>query len=157
MLKRIKYVSRYNHALSQANIDALAERAKVANEERDVTGVLMTAGGLFLQVIEGPTEQIDDLYDRIRRDHRHRDVLLLSAEEDVPGRLFPEWSMRRIALDESADARFEPLKILLEAIVEQRETLDKLTNALERSVWQELSSAGGSRSPAAPTSEPPSA
>ena len=54
MLKRLKYVSQFARALSPAQIDALTRRSAENNKKVEVTGVLMTTGGLFFQVIEGP-------------------------------------------------------------------------------------------------------
>ncbi len=46
--------------------------------------------------------------------------------------------MKKVDLDEAAVARLEPIKALLEAIVVQRETMQRLMRLLSRSVWYEL-------------------
>jgi adenylate cyclase len=138
MLKRIKYVSRFARPLATGDVEALATRAARKNEQLGLSGMLVTTGRLFLQVLEGPAEQVDRMYERILKDDRHTDVLLLSAEDDVPERMFPDWHMPVIDLDKNSDLRLEPLRAMLEAIVEQRELVDRLTSTLERALWREL-------------------
>lgn len=67
--------------------------ASERNNRRDgLTGVLMRHGGRFMQAIEGRRADVDRLMDRLRADPRHQNVRLLS-DQDVTGRLFPEWPM----------------------------------------------------------------
>ena len=142
MLKRLKYVSQFARALSPAQIDALTRRSAENNKKVEVTGVLMTTGGLFFQVIEGPAEQIDALWAKIQHDPRHKDVLLLGVEEGVSRRLFPQWSMRKVDLKEGTEYRLEPLRTLLATIIQDRERIAQLTDVLARGVWHELVDAG---------------
>lgn len=138
MLKRIKYVSRFAKPLQSDEIARLADQSAARNQQLGVTGVLMSAGGLFFQIIEGPKEHIDTLYESIVRDGRHTDVLLLGSEENANDRLFPDWSMKKIDLDERADARLDPLKSILEALVAQHQVMGRLTQCLERAIWTEM-------------------
>jgi hypothetical protein len=142
MMKRLKYVSRFAKPLSREEIEALVVQAARKNKKYDITGILMTSGGMFFQIIEGPAESIDKLYSEIVADKRHTDVLLLGVEDRVKGRLFPDWSMKKVDLDLQSDIRAEPLKAILQAIVQQREIVERLTGALERAVWHELRGVG---------------
>jgi hypothetical protein len=143
MLKRIKYVSRYAKPLTADDIRRLAEAASRKNAKLGVTGVLMTSGGIFFQIIEGPPEAVDALWAAIGRDPRHTDVLLLSAEEGIRRRLFPDWGMRGMDLDAEAGDRLEPLKAILSAVLAQRQVMDNLSAVLERAVWGVMAGAGG--------------
>ena len=138
MLKRIKYVSQFAQALGQDDVDTIAAQSEQNNREADITGVLMASGNLFFQVLEGPAEAVDALYERIQQDPRHQQVVLLGSEEPVAERLFPDWAMKAISLEESRATRLEPLSASLDAVVELRQTVHKLTVALERALWQEL-------------------
>lgn len=140
-MKRIKYVSQFAADLDRPAIDALIARAAERNAEAGITGILMTSGRMFYQVIEGPDAEIDALYERISSDPRHQDVLLLGVESGVTDRIFASWSLRKIDLDAQADRRLEPIRELLVAVVEHRFLLDRLTHALERSLWNELAGA----------------
>lgn len=136
MLRRIRYVSQVAEGLSPDDVEALTFTSSANNERLGITGVLVTCGGVFLKVLEGPPEEVERVYDRIVTDVRHRHPLLLS-DERVEERMFPDWFMRRIDLDDDEDERWEPLRVLLEGIVEQRSHVERMTDVLERAVWRE--------------------
>jgi hypothetical protein len=137
-MKRIKYVSQFARDLRPEDIDALVAQAASNNAARQVTGILMSSGRVFFQILEGPEAAVDDLFARISADPRHRDVLLLAVEGDIPSRYFPDWSMRRVALDGPAEERMAPARALLLSINEKRRELDRLTTDLERAIVAEL-------------------
>lgn len=143
MLKRIKYVSRFAYPMGAADVQAIGEASARHNQEHGVTGVLMTAGGLFFQILEGPAEAVDVVYARIVADPRHKDVLLLGEEAGAGERLFPDWAMKVLPLDEPRATRLEPVRAILEACVQQRAILDRLVGALERAAWNELACGSG--------------
>ena len=138
MLKRLKYVSRFQRDMTAVEIDDLASRAAQKNSELQITGVLMTAGKLFFQVLEGPAENVDALFQTIRGDARHTDVLLLSSEDRVPERIYPDWAMGKFSLDSTDDARLEPLRAILETIVAIRRQQELLIDVLERGIWSAM-------------------
>lgn len=140
MLKRIKYISRFSAPLDSAGIAAIGEQASRNNQRLGLTGLLMTSGGLFYQVLEGPAEEVDAVYAAIVADDRHTDVLLLSTEEDVSQRLYPDWSMRTVDLDAAAHVRLFPLKALIKAVFELQRLIENMMWAIERTVQHELRS-----------------
>ncbi len=76
--------------LSLAGILATAR----PNNRRDsITGALICREDLYLQLLEGPREAVTAAFNRIMRDDRHMDaVVLISC--DAEERLFPRWAMR---------------------------------------------------------------
>ncbi len=100
---------------------------------------MITSGGLFYQVLEGPAEAVDEIFGAIRADTRHTDLLVLGVEEDVSQRLYPEWSMKTVNLDAAAHVRLLPLKVLMEAVFEQQKHIDKMMWAIDRGLRQEFS------------------
>lgn len=139
MPKRLEYVSEHARPLAEEDLDAIVATAATRNAERGITGFLMSSGGLFLQVIEGPVEAVNALWEEIQRDPRHRNMLVLTMRRDVPNRLFPDWSMRKIDLDHGAARRMEPLRLLLQTAVGLRTQLDGVIGAPETLVWNEFS------------------
>jgi len=137
MLKRIKYVSRFEKPLSAEAIDQIGEQSQKNNESLGLTGLLMSSGGLFYQVLEGPAEAVDEVYGRIVTDGRHTDLLLMSTEDDVE-RLFPDWSMQTINLDAASHVRLFPLKALIKAVFEQGRLMENMMWAIERTVQHEM-------------------
>ncbi len=138
MLKRLKYISRYNRELTLEEINDLVKQSARDNEKNDITGVLMTSGRLFFQVIEGPHEKIDELYRKIVNDERHTDVLLLNAEDNANQRIFPNWNMEKVALGSLSESRMEPLRAILDTIIESRQRINELISVIERAMWKEL-------------------
>lgn len=67
--------------------------ARSFNARDDITGALLCRADLFLQLLEGPEEQVEATYRRIAQDRRHIEVRLLSRRT-VEDRLFPGWAMR---------------------------------------------------------------
>jgi hypothetical protein len=140
IMKRIKYVSRFATPFRESELEELGRKSAEKNESLGVTGVLLTSGGLFYQVLEGPEDAVDDLFRAIRADKRHTDLLVLGVEEDVTQRLFPIWSMKTVNLDAAAHVRLLPLKILMEAVFDQQQLIDKMMWSIERGLRQEFSS-----------------
>lgn len=137
-MKRIKYVSQFSRNLEPDEIAALEEQCIRNNQKSGITGVLMVSGNLFFQVLEGPADKVDALYTSILEDDRHTRVLMLADERDVKDRLFPDWAMKVVSLDQSRTERLEPLHALLQTIVEQKVTINRLTKVLERAIWSEF-------------------
>lgn len=63
------------------------------NPMHDITGCLIVRHDLYLQLLEGPANAVDALFERIKADNRHLDVRCL-LHENVEARLFPDWAMR---------------------------------------------------------------
>jgi len=59
----------------------------------------------------------------------------------VSSRLFPDWSMKTVDLDAAAHVRLMPLKILMQAVYDQRQLVDKMIWAIERTLKHELGAA----------------
>ena len=57
-----------------------------------MTGALVVDGGCFAQALEGPREAVERTFERIQRDARHSDVVVLQLAA-VGRRGFPAWSM----------------------------------------------------------------
>lgn len=137
-MKRIRYVSQFAKEMTPEEIDALAAQAAEKNLRLGVTGLLLTSGRLFFQILEGPDEAVDELFDRIAADDRHRDVFLLGSETGVRERVFPDWSMRGFHLDRFADERMAPAREMLQGLMARRLETDEMMQELEQLVWGEL-------------------
>jgi len=140
IMKRIKYVSRFAMPFRENELEELGAKAAEKNKNLDITGVLITSGGLFYQVLEGPQEAVDEIFGYIQADKRHTDLVVLGVEEDVNQRLFPDWAMKTVNLDAEAHVRLLPLKVLMEAVFEQQQHIDKMMWAIDRGLRQEFSS-----------------
>lgn len=86
-----------------AQLSTILESSVRHNQTDGLTGMLLYSGGNFLQVLEGPPESVQSTYNRICRDPRHKNCLVL-LEQDVPERQFSRWSMgcRQLSAQDAA-------------------------------------------------------
>ncbi len=93
---RVLYCSRNTLVGSPAKIDAeiaqILETSRRNNARVGVTGGLLYSDGCFAQVLEGPMDCVETVFERIQCDPRHSDVTVLQATP-VDRRDFPDWSM----------------------------------------------------------------
>lgn len=75
-----------------ADLKAMVSKARARNRELGITGMLLFEDGCFLQTLEGPPDQLDMVWNSIKRDPRHRDIQVLS-EHVVNNRLFSAWDL----------------------------------------------------------------
>ncbi len=95
MLVRLMYASRAVPAVDQEELLAILKKSKTNNHKSGVTGALCFSEGIFLQVLEGGRNAVNQLYNRIACDARHTDVVLLNYDE-IEERRFSGWSMGQV-------------------------------------------------------------
>lgn len=96
MLVHLLYASR---ATNGSDItDAILQQSRANNPRLGITGVLCQGGDVFMQVLEGGRAAVNELYNTIVRDARHREVMLLHYRE-VSERRFAGWTMGHVRLD----------------------------------------------------------
>ena len=99
MLVRLLYASRARDPITNETIASILSQSRKNNPETGVTGVLCVChGGVFIQVLEGGRDEVNQLYSKVLRDDRHTDVTLLEYAE-ISERRFSGWRMGRVDLD----------------------------------------------------------
>jgi hypothetical protein len=73
-------------------IKSIADESRRNNASVDVTGALMMHNGTFAQVLEGPPDAVNRVFEHIARDRRHSDIAV-HANGHTESRTFPLWSM----------------------------------------------------------------
>ena len=86
------YLSNAKPELKQVELDRILEASRRNNPPRDITGLLVFANGVFIQVLEGPSAGVHKLFETICDDSRHQDVAML-GEYIGQDRIFTKWSM----------------------------------------------------------------
>lgn len=89
---RLAYFSSAAPGFAAEYLGPLLTQARSNNLALGVTGLLCHHDGSFLQFLEGDPDAVDTLFERIGRDPRHRDVLLMHREP-TETRAFSEWAM----------------------------------------------------------------
>lgn len=90
--RRLIYCSRATEDLGPDELVALLETSRANNNRAGLSGMLLYSSQSFLQVLEGPAEQLSATYERIRSDPRH-EALRLLFDGEAPRPLFPDWTM----------------------------------------------------------------
>ncbi len=91
-LIHIVYVSFSEKELTEVELDELLKDIRKRNKQQKVTGLLLYNDGSFIQLIEGSSQIIKNLFEIIKKDPRHTNIVLL-LEESIQKRAFPDWSM----------------------------------------------------------------
>ena len=73
-------------------LEEILVNARRSNGAKGITGALVYAEGLFLQILEGDRIRVDELMAKIRRDVRHETVIVL-REGEIPSAMFGSWKM----------------------------------------------------------------
>lgn len=95
MLVRLLYASRAAAPVNQDTIESILQQSRSYNPSLGVTGILCHGGDVYMQVLEGGRAAVNELYNKIVRDPRHTEVLLLHYEEVVERR-FSGWTMGQV-------------------------------------------------------------
>ncbi len=119
MLVRLLYASRAVDPIAPEALLAILRQSKANNARQGITGVLCCSSDMFLQVLEGGRPAVNQLYNRITTDPRHRQVELLNYAE-IHERRFAGWSMGQVNLTRlnpglllkySASASLDPFSV----------------------------------------------
>lgn len=91
----------YSTATRDFTEDELVDLLVVANrynKVKNITGCLVYANKKFVQLLEGERTEVLALFDKIKKDPRHSNVIV-KVEMSVNEKLFPEWFMAFKFLD----------------------------------------------------------
>ena len=86
------YLSWASTPFSEQQLQDLLRQARRHNSEVGITGFLFYGKERFMQVLEGEEATVQALYELIKRDARHQNVLCF-ANKPIEQRAFGEWAM----------------------------------------------------------------
>lgn len=95
----------YSEASRDFSADDLIDLLKVSiknNTAAGITGCLLYGNRKFIQLLEGPREEVLKLYERISNDKRHVNIMKVT-EMSVNEKLFPKWAMGFHKMDNDPD------------------------------------------------------
>ncbi len=84
--------------LSESELKEILKSAKSNNLDRGITGILVARNGAFLQFLEGDINRVTEVFNRIKKDIRHKNIEVL-INESADRMIFPNWAMGMV--DES--------------------------------------------------------
>jgi hypothetical protein len=92
MLSQLIYVSNRKSTCTPAEIDKILMSCEKNNPPLNITGVLLYSDSKFIQLVEGEAKVIVDLYDKIKKDARHANPVMISYGP-IKEKSFPSWHM----------------------------------------------------------------
>lgn len=114
MLVRLLYASRAVDEKTCDTVQLIMQQSRQHNPANGITGVLCHTDRVFMQVLEGGREAVNNLYGHILRDPRHKDVMLLDYEE-ITERRYAGWTMGQANMSKinpSILLKYSPLPVL---------------------------------------------
>lgn len=92
MLYELIYRSKAKSNIGEEALKDILETARAFNNSENITGCLLFHDNQFLQLLEGEFNILMELYERIKLDERHSDVVLLHMRE-TDYRIYTDWTM----------------------------------------------------------------
>jgi hypothetical protein len=83
----------------------IADASSERNARDGITGALMFAGNVFVQLLEGERDALETTFERVCRDMRHRRIMVIDYSQ-IDERVFDTWAMVAFEGDERARALF---------------------------------------------------
>jgi hypothetical protein len=112
----------------RAELNDILVIARRNNARVGITGGLFVLGDIVVQMLEGPTDHTERVFETICADPRHRDVTLL-RRRDVARRTFPTWAM---GFEITEDAPEEVWTVLAQSFsVQNDEMADAITDLIK--------------------------
>ena len=103
-MRQLVYLSDATTDFTAVELKRLLDHARLSNRQDFVTGLLLMAGGQFLQALEGEPPAVESVFRRICADRRHRNLSILS-DRTVSHREFGNWAMAANDGEEGSFAR----------------------------------------------------
>ncbi len=91
-LSQVIYVSIAADKITSLDTVKILGESQANNKELGLTGMLLFAEGEFCQVLEGPSQNLELVLDRIQCDRRHLSMRII-FHEPVAERSFSNWAM----------------------------------------------------------------
>jgi hypothetical protein len=91
-LRSMVYASSAVRLFSHEELVELLRISRINNARLGITGMLLYDSGNFIQAIEGPRDNVDKLFEKIRVDPRHKQVTVI-LEGPLDERQFRNYTM----------------------------------------------------------------
>ena len=92
MVFQLIYTCALRSDVDSSELDRIAKTSRARNMTKGLTGILLCKDGSVLQVLEGDEKVVKDLYEKISKDPRVSNLLIM-IQRNGAEREFPNWSM----------------------------------------------------------------
>lgn len=118
------YTSRLAPEAGIDQVSKIVKQARELNTIHGISGVLVFDGERFAQYIEGPSEAIGSLVDKLAKDPRHTNFQQLLLQRDLDKRMYEKWSMGYL------DTEMDHLNIESLSVVDDNSVLQFFSEAV---------------------------
>jgi Sensors of blue-light using FAD len=105
-------------------LQELLDHSRRSNAAKGITGALVYAEGIFLQILEGDKDLLNDLMAKIRQDVRHENVIVLQ-EGEVPAAVFGGWKMAYVSATAKQVAMWAGISTVTDTTDTPNETVEE--------------------------------
>ncbi len=112
VLKQLVYRSKATAKFSEDDLLKITSDSIPFNRENNITGILLFDGEYFFQVLEGKSDVVHALYEHIKGDSRHTNIVKVT-ELVVHKRDFGEWLLRALTVNEGSRCYWLPSDLTL--------------------------------------------
>jgi len=100
MIYYLAYFSKATRLMHEEDLTYLLEESRAWNETHNLTGMLVylqgrfisQVEGRFMQVLEGTEHDVEEIFQKIQKDPRHHQILVLKRDF-IEQRYFKTWEM----------------------------------------------------------------
>lgn len=128
-LVRLIYASTLSPDITGQTLKDILEVSTANNRRDHITGLLAYNDTYFMQLLDGPQLEVNQLFQRLLNDSRHTDVRLLYYDQ-LSSAVFYDWSMQLLAIPPFIKAElcrlyrgFTPYKLTGKQAIEVMEML----------------------------------
>jgi len=93
---QIIYSSESATPMQEDELQEILEQARSSNAKKGIAGALIYVDGVFLQVLEGEMQAVQDLMAKIAKDFRHETVTVL-RQGSIERAAFSGWDMAYVS------------------------------------------------------------
>ncbi|MDF4203878.1 BLUF domain-containing protein [Maribacter sp. SA7] len=120
------------NTLTSTQVDEILLESRDFNNRHAITGCLIYHGGFFIQYLEGNAEVVLALFEKIKIDTRHREVILLS-KGNIYSREFDTWSMAYLS-NQLPNEAFRYIKLMVSP-EEEIPDMSVIPNPTSKKFW----------------------
>ncbi|WP_106793158.1 BLUF domain-containing protein [Aquimarina sp. Aq78] len=85
----ISYVSTVNPNISHSDMTELMDYVRLNNNAIGLMGILIYSEGNFFQILEGEEQVVKMMFEKIRKDYRHHNIIKM-LDKEIMGSSFSE-------------------------------------------------------------------
>lgn len=97
-LYKVMYISSATREMSGEELETMMAKCREKNAFFDITGYMLYHEGSIIQLLEGSRTKVEYIYNTIRMDSRHQNIVEL-CKAPIENRIFADWQMGLQCID----------------------------------------------------------